>query len=370
MELGAEFVHGRPPGLCSILKAAGLPLFEASEQRWRKEGASFKAFPEFWETIEKVDGQIPAGPEISYVQFLDHAQASPSEKSIARAFVEGFNAAQAERISAQAVALADRAAEEIEGEKAFRVTAGYGALVDWLRAGQPENELRFETAVERIAWNGEGVEVRCRTPGGIRNHAAECVVITVPLGVLKSRQIEFAPELPKDKLEALMHLEMGAVQRFVLEFDDVLLSSRNMPEGFVMADGLDVPVWWRTTPAPRNLLVGWTGGPLALKLGELSGEQRRECVVESLSKMLDVRIEDLRRHLIEVHHHDWMADPWSRGAYSYPGIAGIEAARMLAQPIEGRLYFAGEATDFSGHSGTVHGALESGLRVAREINSP
>jgi monoamine oxidase len=69
------------------------------------------------------------------------------------------------------------------------------------------------------------------------------------------------------------------------------------------------------------------------------------------------------------HFHDWSTDPFARCAYSYPAVGGIEAARDLAQPLADTLFFAGEATDFGGHNGTVHGAIESGLRAAQEILS-
>jgi monoamine oxidase len=65
--------------------------------------------------------------------------------------------------------------------------------------------------------------------------------------------------------------------------------------------------------------------------------------------------------------HDWRADPWSRGAYSYARVGGAGAARALARPVEATLFFAGEATDTGGRTGTVEGALASGLRAARQV---
>jgi monoamine oxidase len=65
--------------------------------------------------------------------------------------------------------------------------------------------------------------------------------------------------------------------------------------------------------------------------------------------------------------HDWATDPYARGAYSYGEVDGIEAAQQLARPLENSLFFAGEATDSTGRSGTVHGALASGQRAAREV---
>jgi monoamine oxidase len=68
-----------------------------------------------------------------------------------------------------------------------------------------------------------------------------------------------------------------------------------------------------------------------------------------------------------AYFHDWQSDPFSRGAYSY-GMAGADGAqKALANPVENTLFFAGEATDVTGHNGTVHGAIASGHRAAKEI---
>jgi len=66
-------------------------------------------------------------------------------------------------------------------------------------------------------------------------------------------------------------------------------------------------------------------------------------------------------------YHNWSNDPFARGAYSYPKVGGLEAARALAEPVGDTIFFAGEATDFQGASGTVHAALKSGTTTARKI---
>jgi monoamine oxidase len=71
--------------------------------------------------------------------------------------------------------------------------------------------------------------------------------------------------------------------------------------------------------------------------------------------------------LERAYFHDWQSDPFSRGAYSYGRVGADGAQQVLAAPLEKTLFFAGEATDTSGHNGTVHGAIASGHRAAREI---
>ena len=70
-----------------------------------------------------------------------------------------------------------------------------------------------------------------------------------------------------------------------------------------------------------------------------------------------------------IRTHDWDADPHARGAYSYARVGGSQAAKTLARPVEGTLFFAGEATDTEGRTGTVEGALATGLRAARQVET-
>ena len=75
----------------------------------------------------------------------------------------------------------------------------------------------------------------------------------------------------------------------------------------------------------------------------------------------------MHMHIRCFHVHDWQADPFARGAYSYVPVGGLKAMRALARPIERTLFVAGEATHWEGMSGTVAGAIASGYRAAREV---
>jgi monoamine oxidase len=92
-----------------------------------------------------------------------------------------------------------------------------------------------------------------------------------------------------------------------------------------------------------------------------------ERAIESLAKLLEVEQGHLEGLLESSHLHDWQADPFSRGAYSYVLVGGADGPLELAEPLEQTLFFAGEATDTTGHNGTVHGAMASGKRAARDV---
>jgi monoamine oxidase len=76
---------------------------------------------------------------------------------------------------------------------------------------------------------------------------------------------------------------------------------------------------------------------------------------------------DIAAQLESRHFHDWTADPFSRGAYSYVGVGGTEAHRTLAEPVERTLFFAGEATCGEGFNATMEGAVRSGRRAAEQL---
>jgi monoamine oxidase len=73
-----------------------------------------------------------------------------------------------------------------------------------------------------------------------------------------------------------------------------------------------------------------------------------------------------RAAFARAYAHDWQLDPFARGAYSYVLVGGEAAREALAAPVDGMIWFAGEATA-AGEGGTVAGALQTGMRAAREI---
>jgi monoamine oxidase len=89
--------------------------------------------------------------------------------------------------------------------------------------------------------------------------------------------------------------------------------------------------------------------------------------LRTLATLLHIGLEQLAQLLDAAYFHDWQTNPFSRGAYSYDAVSSDDAQQTLATPVENTLFFAGEATDTTGHNGTVHGAIASGRRAAREI---
>jgi len=169
---------------------------------------------------------------------------------------------------------------------------------------------------------------------------------------------------------------MGYVTRVVLLFREAVwaeerfVSRVGMPTdllSFLQGESTDFPVWWTAYPSRIPLITGWCGGPRAATLSGLGPAERTHRAVRSLALQLRVSAGRLERLLLGAWSHDWNRDPYARGAYSYQVIGGADAASALARPVGGRLFFAGEATDTEGATGTVHGAIASGRRAARQV---
>ncbi len=130
------------------------------------------------------------------------------------------------------------------------------------------------------------------------------------------------------------------------------------------------PNWWVSRPPPFPVVTGWSGGRNARALGQLGAAARVDAAVAALAAALGADAGRLRQDLRGGFSHNWLADPFSRGAYSYAGVGGSEAGAELAVPIDGTLFFgAGEATESDGQNGTVHGAIASGRRAAKHALS-
>jgi monoamine oxidase len=338
-----------------------------------------------WDLIDGIFRRIDeSAPDQSFQEFLERTCGDlPWHTRIeAAAYVESFHACNASRISAHALARWHRSDRKIQGHRGFRFPNGYEGLVGALLAASKADLLtvRLNTVVTEIAWSPGTVEVTAKSPE--QQHAsirAEAAVITLPLGVLQAPlgtggAVCFRPELT-EKADALQQLEMGTAVRLVLCFShcfwtDPTLVRSPMPDlSFLSSPEELFPTWWSSASVGTAMLTGWSGGVRAEQLSGRGNAAIMECGLEVLHHVFGVPLETLRYLVQESFVHDWQSDPYCRGAYSYAHADGSEAARRLAAPMGDTLFFAGEATDCSGHNGTVHGAIASGQRAATELLS-
>jgi monoamine oxidase len=382
VELGAEFVHGRPEATWELLREFGLVAYDLPFDHFQKRRGRLVHVEDFEEELGKVMNGLPrAGRDVSFGEHLRKRCSSARLREackMARAFVEGFDAADPEKISGKSIAAELKGVGNLEEETQFRLVDGYGALVDhlWKRL-DGRVDLRLRTVVREVVWERGRVEVRCGSGPVFR---AARAIVTLPLGVLRARggegAVKFSPELPGR--EAIEQLEFGSIVKAVLRFDHAFWEDKGAKRAaradaelkdavFMHDPDAEFPTFWTMRPLRVPALTAWAGGPKAAALAGKSERELTAAAIGSLAGLVGLSEGRLRGMLRGAHAYDWASDPYARGAYSYVGVGGTGARKKLARPVKGTLFFAGEAVDTSGQASTVAGALASGKAAARAV---
>ena len=364
IELGAEFVHGQNKQLLKAIRDANLITQSVPDKTRLFENGQFHD-TNLWDIVENVLNSISTRePDCSIDEFLSRKSIPEPARTMVRTFIMGFDAARPDRISAHACKLAEYSAEQMNMDIQSRVAEGYAALVEYFvhQIEAHGGRLVSNATARRVCWQKGSVNVLTAHDGHEERFAANAAIVTLPLGVLKANDVKFEPSLP-EKIEAANAMEMGNVVKVVFQFRD----SSWEDFGFVIAPAELFPTWWSDTRGP--VLTGWAGGPKADALLKLSVTQLEEAALEILGRIIfrGEPASALRKRLVACHYYNWADDPHIRGAYSYIPVNGLDLPKLLAAPVAGTLFFAGEATVTDAQTGTVFGALESGLRAAHEV---
>jgi monoamine oxidase len=360
IELGAEFVHGRPPGLWKLLREVA-PLGRVVDRHRVSKSGRLVGADRTWRRLQ----EWLAEPLDHEQPFAARLRRAPAEiREMARMYVEGFHAAPVSRVSALAIVEQQLAAERVHADALYRVLPGYDALVERLAAAVNGVGVRLGCEARTIEWRRGRVSVIARMAGRRVELTARTAIITLPLGVLRAGAVRFHPRL-RDHERAAEALAVGSVIKIVFRFDDSMKDLGAL--GFVHQRSAMVPTWWAPSPFDQPILVGWSGGPAAHRLADRSRSSIAAVALTSLAKTLGRPRAELARALAGWLVCDWQADPFARGAYSWVPAGSLGAQRLLGVSVEQTLFFAGEATDDSGASGTIQGALESGARAAAEL---
>ena len=371
VELGAEFVHGRPAELWALIEEAGVTAVERDGSMVESEGDGVISECDEEGGFSILDElEDYKGPDCGFLEYMERMDVDEQDQPMLVRYVEGFNAADARDASVIALGVQQKAEDAIAGDRMWHVREGYARLPEYLaeRVAALGGALRLGLPVEEIRWERGAVEVRCAGGETVRGRH---VVATLPLGVLQAGVVRFSPE-PEDRLEIAARMRMGQVVRFTLVFREAfwhgLEPQPQMTKMSFLFSLDEVPgVWWTPHPEPEATLTGWVGGPRSDALAALTADAVGEQACATLARVFGLEAADVLAGLVACETYDWRNDPWSRGAYSYIPAGEIDSPRALGVPVEDTLYFAGEHTDVTGHWGTVHAAMRSGLRVAAQV---
>ncbi len=349
VELGAEFVHGEAAVTYGLLKKAGMQTVASGRVQRYAAGARLRPVDSFKQAQRAMQERSALEErDLSFADFLARRRLPAITRTFAQLMVQGFDAADPARASARAIA-EEWGGAQLQGAQP-RLREGYGPLLDWLardivRRGA---RLKLQAAVREVRWRPGRVQVL----GEGFAFTARQAVVTLPLGVLQSRAVDFIPSCEKEG--ALRRLASGPVIKAALRFPSAFWQRRAPGVAFFHAPRAAFPTFWTPLPARVPLLIAWSGGPKATQASW-------EAIRASLRQLFG-QAEEPDQMLI----HDWAQDPFARGAYSYVRVEGEGARAALAAPLADTLYFAGEATSLD-DAGTGAGALGRGLRAAREL---
>lgn len=370
VEGGAEFIHGEMPLTDALLKNAGIAKCAASGEPFQFRDGQLEQrefFDKEWSLLLQKLNRI--NRDVCFADFLQQNFQGGQFSELrnrAKRFAEGYNAASIQKASA--LALRDEWSKD-ENPQQFRPEGGYRKLVEVLARTVLSHggDIRLSEVVDTIDWKPERVIVR--TSAG-KFYEAEKVLITVPIGVLQQSSIRIQPNI-SEYFSAARNIGFGPVVKFHLAFNEPFWEAhekRKMKNlGFLFSDDR-VPTWWTQLPDPSPILTGWLGGPAVHDLPRDDAELLN-IALTSVCKLFAIPMGKLRDLLISSHVINWLADPFSYGAYSYVTLTTREARNILNTPVKDTLFFAGEALADGPHAGTVEAALSSANSVVKKIVS-
>jgi monoamine oxidase len=353
LDLGCEWLHSadRNP-LVTAIAASGLTI-DKTPPPWANPeatvnfgvaerqayGDAFAAFDERVEAAAREPADRPAS---------DLLEPGGRWNPLLNAFSAYYNGAEFDQVSVKDYAAYD------DSEVNWRVAEGYGAAI----AGLALSGVRIVGDCPVSLLRHDGPRLALETARGVVQ--ARAAVVCVPTAVLAAGALRILPELPS-KLAAAEGLPLGLADKVFLKLDE--------PEAFAVeamvhgATDRTATGSYHLRPLGRPLIEAFFGGTHARALEADGPDAAAAFAIEELAGLYGTGI---RGRVAVLARTAWAADPWARGSYSHalPGRAGERA--VLAAPVDGRLFFAGEAC--SPHAlSTAHGAWETGERAAREV---
>jgi len=217
IELGAEFIHGRPPELWALIDEAGLETYQRGGAQVCFEddalGDCGTKMADMFAPLKKL--KEFDGPDVSFAAYLDRERVPAEERGRTISYVEGFNAADHREVSAASLGAQQKAEDANEGNRIYRLRGGYDQLPKYLaqRIVEYGGRVLTETPVREIRWETGRAEVI--TDAG--SYRAPRAVVTLPLGVLQSGDVRISPK-PELIFEAAGQLRMGQARRLTLLF--------------------------------------------------------------------------------------------------------------------------------------------------------
>jgi monoamine oxidase len=351
VDLGCEWLHTATRNvLAPLIETAGLTVDQAPtywQRRSDRIGISEADAQAFGQAFAALDARLEAraaagidGPA------SDLLEAGGRWNGLLNAASGWYNGAEWDEVS-----ILDYDAYD-DGGVNWRVREGYGAGI--IAAAGPLAPV-LDCPVSAI--DHGAAPVRLVTAKGTLT--ARAVIVAVPTPHLAEGRLRFSPGLP-DKAEAAAGLPLGLADKAFLALGRPDLFP---VEGHCFGrTDTEATASFFVRPFGRPYVEAYFGGRIAARLEGEGPGALTAFAIDQLTALLGA---ELGRTLSPLAESAWKADPWALGAYSHALPGRRDDRARLAAPVDGRLFFAGEATHLTFFS-TAHGAWESGVRAAEE----
>jgi lysine-specific histone demethylase 1B len=351
IDLGAQWLHGKNNILGDLIQKSNtkINLDESNSVYWFNNQL-VNSVPQNT-TIFEGDNL----PDISYKDYALQKGLGNEYKYIVEN-IAGDQGAGASRISVYG----NNKDEEnwSSGFDDFKFEETFFDLIDKQIASQVKDKIQFNSIVKQIDYSQSQITV---TDSNAINYSADKVIITVPITILKSGDIQFIPALPNEKTTAFSKIGMGAGMKVFLKFS-AKFYDQNIIGGSICAAYADDSIG---KVQNDNVLLAFVMGEQAEYLTSLGSDA---AITNALLQELDIMYGGKATTLfISSHVQNWTTNPFIKGAYSYSTIGMGDARKIATQSLNKKLYFAGEAMNLNGHHQTVHGAIETGYREVINI---
>ncbi len=222
-------------------------------------------------------------------------------------------------------------------------------------------QILYDRPVRKIAHDRDGAEGWFEEGGAVRSLRTPRLVVAIPFKVL--RDIEVTPSFSFAKARCIETLAYGQVMKIAMQYARRFWDEPGSIGQRVFTDTMLRRVYHFSIdqPGPRGILMSFTSGADAEKIGRMPDAERQRVALEETTRIWP----EAPRHWEGAAIKYWNEDPWVRGSYSFNGVGQARDFLEIARAPEGRVHFAGEHT--SVHRASMNGALESGVRAAEEI---
>ena len=367
IELGAEEIYGKRSTWYDWVKSTNATFIDNKTTDFYQIGNQFKPRDQ-WATDAdfQAAGRISEqarnyfGLDISLQQLMDNGKLAARVQHIVNAQVANEYGTGANLLSVKGATEEDQIWSAGDDNLAVAGRTLLSVLEEKCKEVLPK--IKLNAVIRRIDYSGDRVTLE-DTQG--QKYQVDKLIITVPLAILQANDISFIPALPTSKSEAINKIGMGAGLKIFLAFNKRFWTADT---GSIYGTG-QVPEFQTTSrgrSTQSNILTAFVNGTRAENLSSKGGGAV-QTVVQELDAMYGRGVAS--GSLTNAYVMDWRKEPFIKGAYSYPivGGGGLATRQELSSSLARKIYFAGEATHYGGHSGTVHGAIETGQRAVDEL---